>query len=161
MVGLRALLRYGAEEWRLARLTHKIHGHIGIYTTIGVKMGLYARELLGNDLSVVSFAGKTPPVSCLNDGLQIGAKATLGHGLIEIADLDIPRPEACFRSGDRSITLRLKEPFLKQIEEDIRLGVQKYGHEPAYWKYIQSLALKYWREWDRKTIFTDENKPSC
>ncbi len=153
MVGLRALLRYGATEWRLVRLTHKIHGHIGIYTTIGVKMGLYAREQLGEHLSVVSYAGNTPPVSCFNDGLQIGARATLGHGLIEVADPPEPRAEACFRSGDKSLTIRLKEPYQSQIDKDIRFGFEKYGHKPAYWKYIQTLAMKYWRGWDRKEIF--------
>lgn len=153
MVGLKALLRFGATEWRLVRLTHKIHGHIGIYTTIGVKMGLYAREQLGDHVSVVSFAGNTPPVSCFNDGLQIGAGATLGHGLIEVAPVEKPRAEACFRSGDKSVTLRLKEPCQRQIDEDIRLGVEKYGHRPEYWKYIQTLAIKYWRGWNRKEIF--------
>lgn len=153
MVGLRALLRYGATEWRLVRLTHKIHGHIGIYTTIGVKMGLYAREQLGEHLSVVSYAGNTPPVSCFNDGLQIGARATLGHGLIEVADTQEPRAEACFRSGDKSLTIRLKEPYQSQIDKDIRFGFEKYGHQPAYWKYIQTLAIKYWRGWNRKEIF--------
>ena len=102
MVGLRALLRFGAQEWRLVRLVHRVHGHIGIYTTIGVKMGLHARELLGAPLSVLSFAGNVPPVSCMNDGLQIGAGATLGHGQITVSDDPDARAEAEFRCGEIS-----------------------------------------------------------
>ena len=153
MVGLRALLRFGAQEWRLVRLVHRVHGHIGIYTTIGVKMGLHARELLGAPLSVLSFAGNVPPVSCMNDGLQIGAGATLGHGQITVSDDPDARAEAEFRCGEKVLRLRLKPEYEERIREDIRIGVEKFGHSPAYWQYVQSLALRYWREWDRKQIF--------
>ena len=39
--------RYGNDEWRAAVLTNELHGHLGIYATIGVKMGIFAREKLG------------------------------------------------------------------------------------------------------------------
>ena len=37
--------RYGEEEWRAVTLTNEIHGHLGIYSTLGAKMGIRAREL--------------------------------------------------------------------------------------------------------------------
>ena len=153
MVGFRALFRFGAREWRLVRLTHQIHGHIGIYTTIGVKMGLYARESLGSPLSVVSFAGNTPPVSCMNDGLQIGADATLGHGKISVSTDPHARAEAEFRSSEKVLRLKLKPEYEERVLQDIRHGVEQFGSSPAYWRYVQSLALRYWREWDRNQIF--------
>ena len=87
----RTIARWGKEEWRAVILTNEIHGHIGIYSTIGAKMGIYALELLSRlcnkaeELKVLSFAGSRPPVSCFNDGLQISTGATLGHGSIKIA----------------------------------------------------------------------------
>ena len=87
----RTIARWGKEEWRAVILTNEIHGHIGIYSTIGAKMGIYALELLSRlcnkaeELKVLSFAGSRPPISCFNDGLQISTGATLGHGAIEIA----------------------------------------------------------------------------
>ena len=87
----RTIARWGKEEWRAVILTNEIHGHIGIYSTIGAKMGIYALELLSRlcnkaeELKVLSFAGSCPPVSCFNDGLQISTGATLGHGSIKIA----------------------------------------------------------------------------
>lgn len=87
----RTIARWGKEEWRAVILTNEIHGHIGIYSTIGAKMGIYALELLSRlcnkaeGLKVLSFAGSRPPVSCFNDGLQISTGATLGHGSIKIA----------------------------------------------------------------------------
>ena len=87
----RTIARWGKEEWRAVILTNEIHGHIGIYSTIGAKMGIYALELLSRlcnkaeELKVLSFAGSRPPVSCFHDGLQISTGATLGHGSIKIA----------------------------------------------------------------------------
>ena len=152
---LAAFLRFGTEEFNCVRLTHKIHGHLGIYSTLGAKMGIYARERLGTPLSVVSYAGKTPPVSCLNDGLQLGARATLGHGNIEVAPNDKPEVKARFQGPEKSLTLQLKADYAAQVEADIRQGVALYGHTPAYWQYVRSLALKYWSRWDRNEIFEE------
>lgn len=87
----RTIARWGKEEWRAVILTNEIHGHIGIYSTIGAKMGIYALEFISRccnkmeNLKVLSFAGSRPPISCFNDGLQISTGATLGHGSIKIA----------------------------------------------------------------------------
>ena len=153
-----AIRRFGPEEWKPVLLTNETHGHLGIYSTLGAKMGLRARELFGNPghdhpLSVVSHAGLRPPVSCLNDGLQISTGATLGHGLIRIAEVDIPCPEATFTCEGKTLTLSLKEQYRTQIETDIRTGVERYGHSPEYWAYVRSLALRYWSSWDRNEIF--------
>jgi pyrimidine-specific ribonucleoside hydrolase len=32
--------RHGQQEWRLIVQTNELHGHLGIYSTIGAKMGL-------------------------------------------------------------------------------------------------------------------------
>ena len=152
------LKRFGPEEWKRVLLTNEIHGHLGIYSTLGAKMGLRAIELLGPSehgapLSVVSFAGLRPPVSCLNDGLQISTGATLGHGLIGVADTQDPKPEATFTRNGKSLTLSLKAAYRARIEVDIREGVARYGHAPEYWAYVRALALRYWSEWDRSVIF--------
>jgi pyrimidine-specific ribonucleoside hydrolase len=91
--------KYGVEEWRLIVLTSELHGHLGIYAIIGAKMGLYAREILDarhDELVINSLAGSRPPVSCMNDGLQVSTGATLGHGLISVKQADKPMPSAEF-----------------------------------------------------------------
>ena len=77
------------KEWKIVVLTNEFHEHMGIYSILGAKMGLRAREYfhLGIDeLEILSFAGSTPPVSCLNDGLQVSTGATLGHGTITLGE---------------------------------------------------------------------------
>ena len=151
--------RYGIREWKLVVMTGEIHGHLGIYSTIGAKMGLYAKEWfekegISGHISILSFAGCVPPVSCLNDGLQISTGATLGHGLISISDESEKRVEAVFTSGGKALHIRLKPQYEAQIREDIAHGIDLYGTTPPYWQYVRKLALKYWLEWDRQAIFS-------
>ena len=149
--------RHGEREWRSAILTHEIHGHLGIYSTLGVKMGVRAREWfeaqgLKGDISILSFAGLTPPVSCLNDGLQISTGSTLGHGLISVSPDPVKRAEARFTCEGQTLTIKLKEAYETRIRDDIEKGVSLYGHAPAYWQYIRTLALQYWNNWSREAI---------
>ena len=173
----RTIARWGKEEWRAVILTNEIHGHIGIYSTIGAKMGIYALELLSRlcnkaeELKVLSFAGSRPPVSCFNDGLQISTGATLGHGAIEIAkscslskEGADARVEAIFRfkaicgteAKEMQLRVWLKEELMQQIAGDIANAVKQYGHTPDYWLQVRRLALDYWQQWNRAEIFETE-----
>ena len=150
--------RFGEEEFGLVTLTNEIHGHLGIYSTLGAKMGLRAKEEFdargcGGHISVRSYAGLEPPVSCFNDGLQVSTGASLGHGLISVAGEGDVRPEADFRCSSEAFRMRLLPGFESRIREDIKKGVALYGHSEKYWLYVRSLALGYWSGWDRREIF--------
>jgi len=153
--------RHGEEEWRAVLLTNEIHGHLGIYSTIGAKMGVRARELFREkgveaELSILSYAGHVPPVSCLNDGLQVSTGASMGHGLFAVSDLSPVAVKAGFTCAGTTLTLRLKPAFESAVRADIKKGVELYGHAPAYWDYVRTLALRYWLDWDRTCIFSAE-----
>ncbi|MDP4187259.1 MAG: nucleoside hydrolase [Bacteroidota bacterium] len=151
---------FGKEEWRVCVLTNEIHGHLGVYSIVGAKMGLKARELLNTDvdrLEVLSFAGHKPPMGCMNDGLQVSTGATLGLGMIHISDDSIIRPEAIFTYKGKKIRLRLKDEYNKQVDADINKGILEYGNlTDGYWKLIRILSLKYWAEWNRNDMFIVE-----
>lgn len=156
-IAAEAIERHGPSEWRAAVLTNELHGHLGIYATVGVKMGIRAREYYNigvDDIFVTTYAGHRPPVSCMNDGLQVGTGASVGHGLIAVAAEGPVRPEARFTFKGKTIRLRLKPEYARRIREDVRRGVERYGDltEP-YWQYIRALALRYWLEFDRNEIF--------
>ena len=158
MVG-NCIQRHGEEEWRAVVLTNEIHGHLGIYSTLGAKMGLLARELFRErgveEISVLSFAGSVPPVSCLNDGLQVSTGASMGHGLFALSSAEREASvKARFEGGDRVLELRLKPENETIIRADIRKGRELYGDSAQYWSYVRELALRYWLEWDRARIFS-------
>jgi pyrimidine-specific ribonucleoside hydrolase len=152
--------RYGLEEWKANVMTDEFHGHLGVFSIVGAKMGIKARELFGvgpDMLSVVSDAGSKPPYSCLNDGIQVSTGATLGMGLIRLSEDTIFRPSAVFTCNNKSIRLTLKKEYLDRVNADIQEGIVKYGlMDDGYWKLIRRNAIRYWLEWDRNVIFDVE-----
>ncbi len=154
--------RHGREEWRLCVLTTELHQHLGIYSIVGAKMGLRAREVLGarmDELEIVSCAGNTPPISCLNDGLQVSTGATLGHGKFSTSQGAEPQPEAEFRHPRGVLRMRLKPEYWEHIRSDIAQEVQRHGENTtAYFDSIRRLGIQYWLEWSREDMFYIERQ---
>jgi pyrimidine-specific ribonucleoside hydrolase len=153
----RIIQKYGKEEWRIGVLTNELHGHLGIYSIIGAKMGMRARQYFNigvDDISIVSYAGSTPPLSCMNDGLQVSTGGTVGHGLFSVSSEPPYRPEAAITFKGRTIHIRLKDQYWDSVKADIQKGVELHGSGTENnWKYVRRLAIKYWLEWDRREIF--------
>ncbi|MEW6363483.1 MAG: formylmethanofuran dehydrogenase subunit E family protein [Acidobacteriota bacterium] len=153
------IARHGEEEWAAAVICNELHRHLGIYSLIGVKMGTRARELLGaslDDIRVESSAGQQPPVSCLNDGLQVSTGASLGRGTISILPNSAPTPEALFISGGRCLRLRTKSSVIAKIDAEVQALMRQHGdNTPAYMGTIRELALRCWVELDRAQIFDE------
>ena len=103
--------KYGIEEWKACLLTNEFHRHLGIYSLIGAKMGIRAREILEapfDTLEVISNAGNKPPLSCMNDGLQVSTGASLGRGTIRVPDGN-SLPGAIFVHNGIKLRLNLKK----------------------------------------------------
>jgi len=155
---------YGTEEWKSCVITNELHGHLGVYSIVGAKMGIRAREILHapiDRLEVISFAGGRPPMGCLNDGLQASTGSTLGYGTFQIATEKDLRPEANFvfshNQSKKIIKLKLKPMYSEQVEKDIKNGILMYGNlTSGYWKLVRQLAIKYWKEWDRRVMFDEQ-----
>ena len=155
-----AIARYGYDEWKANVMTDEFHGHLGVFSIVGAKMGIRARELFGvgpDELKVVTYAGNRPPYSCLNDGIQVSTGATLGMGTIRLASDSITWPSAVFTHKGRSVRISLKKEYLDRVDADINEGIVKFGlMDDGYWKLVRRNALKYWLEWDRDVIFEVE-----
>jgi pyrimidine-specific ribonucleoside hydrolase len=152
------IVKHGLEEWKACLLTNELHRHLGTYSLIGAKMGIRAREILEapfDTLEVVSSAGSSPPLSCMNDGLQVSTGASLGRGTIKIAD-GSPKPEAVFVRGNQKVTLKIKKEVLDKIKADIQKALKTYGGlNQEYFAHIRQLSVDYWRDLDRKEIFDE------
>ena len=151
------ILNHGLEEWQTTVLTNELHRHLGIYSILGAKMGIRARELLSaslDELSVESHAGLKPPVSCFNDGLQTATGASLGRGTISVPPTAAPVAEAVFVKGSQRLRLRLKAEIRDRIRADIQRAIHSYGNlSPEYFKEVRRLSLQYWVEMNRGEIF--------
>lgn len=150
--------KYGLEEWKACLLTNEFHRHLGIYSLIGAKMGIRAREILEapfDTVRVVSFAGSGPPLSCMNDGLQVSTGASLGRGSIQISDQE-PQPAATFLYKNKKLTLRLKRAWVDKVRGDIKKTLKEFGGlNPEYFSHIRKLSIHYWLALDRQDIFNE------
>ncbi len=153
--------KYGLEEWKACLLTNEFHRHLGVYSLIGAKMGVRAREILEapfDELKVVSFAGNAPPLSCMNDGLQVATGASLGRGNIEISEGE-PEPAAAFFYKEKKLTLKLKPAWMQNIRAEIKKALKRYeGLSTEYFAHIRELAIQYWLALDRRDIFNEVMK---
>ncbi len=152
--------KFGPVEWKAICMTNEIHGHTGIYSIIGAKMGIRAIEYFNvgvNNLNVITFAGNTPPLSCFNDGLQISSGATIGQGLITVSDSTSSTPLVIFEFNKQKVRISLKQEFAEKMRNEIAYGVSNYGLlSDTYWLYIERLAIDYWEAFDRHEIFLIE-----
>jgi formylmethanofuran dehydrogenase subunit E/inosine-uridine nucleoside N-ribohydrolase len=153
-----ALEKYGKEEWIAGVMANEMHRHLGIYAIIGVKMGVRAKEYFGagvDEMSVVSYAGLTPPFSCMNDGLQISTGATLGHGLIRVASDTLRLPVADFTYMNRTIRVSLIPEIRTRVEAEVRELSKIHGLDSdIYWELVRKKAITYWSNFDRQQVFT-------
>jgi pyrimidine-specific ribonucleoside hydrolase len=151
--------KYGKDEWTSGVIANELHRHLGTYAIIGVKMGIRAREYFNtgvDEFSAVSFAGSMPPLSCMNDGIQVSTGATPGHGLLTVRN-DEPRPSVEFTYMNRTIRLTLKPEIAEKINSELKEINFVYGLDSnIYWELVRKNTIKYWLNLDRHEMFVIE-----
>jgi pyrimidine-specific ribonucleoside hydrolase len=152
--------KYGMDEWTSGVIANELHRHLGVFAIVGVKMGIRAKEYFctGVDESrVTSFAGSVPPLSCMNDGLQVSTGATPGHGLLTVSSDTATRPVAEFTYLNHKIRLTLKPEVAEKISSELKEINFVYGIDSnIYWELVRKNTIKYWKDLDRHDIFNIE-----
>jgi pyrimidine-specific ribonucleoside hydrolase len=152
--------KYGLSEWTSGVIANELHRHLGIYTVIGVKMGIRAREYFDtgvDEFQAVSYAGSISPLSCMNDGIQVSTGATPGHGLLTVRNDTVLRPSVDFTYLNHKIRLTLKPEITMKISSTLKEYNFVYGLDSnIYWELVRKEALRYWKELDRHDIFVIE-----
>ncbi|MCS7138573.1 MAG: FmdE family protein [Crenarchaeota archaeon] len=107
-----------------------LHGHLGPFLVLGLRMGLKAMRIIGNPTSCEVFTVMKKPYICAVDGLKaiIGDNITLyeGEGLL-----------VRFYNGKDSIVISVKKNILEKYaktslekcEEDARLIMRSSDEE--------------------------------
>jgi len=152
--------RYGIDEWTSGVIANELHRHLGVFAIIGVKMGIRAREYFNtgvDEFSSLSFAGSIPPLSCMNDGIQVSTGATPGHGLLTVRN-DAPTiPAVEFSYLGTKIKLTLKPEIAEKISSELKEINFIHGLDSdIYWEFVRKNSIKYWRDLDRHEIFIIE-----
>ncbi len=151
--------KHGHEEWVSGVLANEIHRHLGIYSIVGVKMGIRALEYFGagiDEIEIISSAGKVPPLSCMNDGLQVSTGATTGHGLLTV-DTALKEASAIFKHMGKDIRISLKKDIYLNISNELKeLNTVNGLDSDIYWELVRQRAILQWKNLDRYEIFNIE-----
>jgi pyrimidine-specific ribonucleoside hydrolase len=152
--------KYGIDEFSSCVISNELHRHLGVFTVVGVKMGIRAREYFAtgvDEFTVRSLAGSTPPISCFNDGIQVSTGATPGHGLLTIVNDQPALPSAEFTYLNRTVRLTLKPEQSEKIISELKEFNFVYGLDSnTYWELVRKNSIKYWLSMDRHEIFDIE-----
>jgi pyrimidine-specific ribonucleoside hydrolase len=148
---------YGTEEFKSIIIANELHNDIQIFSIIGAKMGIRAREILAGEydkINVISNAPDEPPYSYLNDGLQISTGATIGNKNFELDDENKIRAE--FYYGNKMVRLELKKDIYRQIIEQIEEAEIEVVGTDSYKELMRRNIINNWINYDRKVIFEEE-----
>ena len=152
--------KYGTDEWISGVIANELHRHLGVFAIIGVKMGIRAREYFNtgvDEFSAVSFAGSVPPLSCMNDGIQVSTGATPGHGLLTVKNEEPASPSVLFTYMNRKIRITLKPEITEKISSELKEINFVFGLDSnIYWELVRKNSIKYWTNLSRHEIFNIE-----
>lgn len=152
--------KYGEDEWTSGVIANELHRHLGVFAILGVKMGIRAREYFCtgvDEMSVTTHAGAIPPLSCMNDGIQVSTGATPGHGLLTVSTEKPFFAAADFTHKDITIRITLKKELADRVSGELREINFIHGLDSdIYWELVRQNSIKYWLQFDRHEIFDIE-----
>lgn len=156
-VAAELIANHGYTEFKITSLASEIHSHMGIYSILGAKTGLRIMEYLHaglDEIEIISYAGFDPPVSCFNDGLQVGTGSTIGYGTISVDTTQSIKPAVLVKYNGREILFSLKPEIIAKIRKDVGGLIKTYGLESElYWKKLREISIsEYWLKMSRYEI---------
>ena len=105
------------------------HGHLGPHLVLGLKMGLLAKNLLQGDpfnMRAEIHTQKTPPQSCILDGVQFSSGCTLGKGNIKVKeDSEI---YGIFFKDSQKIMIKAHPQIIKNIKKVPRENLEEHAY---------------------------------
>ncbi len=107
----------------------KLHGHLGPFLVIGVRMGETAKRYLdldGESSRRLQASIKTPlftPYSCVIDGIQAATSCTVGNQKLKIEN-STKEITACFKlqSSDRTMKISVNPRVAETLIEEMSKG---------------------------------------
>lgn len=97
----------------------RFHGHLGIYVTLGLRMGAIGKRTLGTykGLRATVRTVPKPPMMCVVDGVQFASACTMGKGNIAVEPA--MEPEVTFEKEGRRLTISLKPGLRERIDGEM------------------------------------------
>lgn len=97
----------------------RFHGHLGVYVTVGLRMGAIGRRTFGHHkgLRAVVRSRPEPPMLCVVDGVQFSSGCTMGKGNISVEPS--PEPAVTFEKEGRRLRVSLRPGWRERIDREM------------------------------------------
>src|SRR5712691_5243494 len=97
----------------------RFHGHLGVYVTLGLRMGAIGKRRFGHykGLRATVRSQPEPPMRCVLDGVQFSSGCTMGKGNIALEPGS--EPEVAFEKDGRSLHIGLRPGWRERIDREV------------------------------------------
>jgi formylmethanofuran dehydrogenase subunit E len=107
----------------------KLHGHLGPFLVIGVRMGIIANRILNpahNGSNALQATVRLPlrtPFSCVLDGIQFTTKCTVGNQRLRMEDSqEEMAAEFKVKGSSKTLTISINRRIIGEIERGFSRG---------------------------------------
>lgn len=117
---------YGALPWTVPmdlppelEALRTFHGHLGVYVTLGLRMGKIGKRRLGHHKGLTALVRSRlePPMLCVVDGVQFSSGCTMGKGNIRVEAGE--NPEVLFTKEGRTLRVALRPGWRERIGREM------------------------------------------
>lgn len=97
----------------------RFHGHLGVYVTLGLRMGAIGKRRFGHykGLKASVRSQPDPPMRCVLDGIQFSSGCTMGKGNIALETGS--EPEVTFEKEGRRLRIALRPGWRERIDREM------------------------------------------
>ena len=97
----------------------RFHGHLGVYVTLGLRMGEIGKRRFGHykGLRALVESRLEPPMRCVLDGIQFSSGCTMGKGNIGLESAT--DPAVTFEKEGRRLRVALKPGWRERIDREM------------------------------------------
>jgi formylmethanofuran dehydrogenase subunit E len=106
----------------------KLHGHLGPFLVIGVRMGMIAKKILSVSDDQCGFLKANvkvplfPPFSCLLDGIQASTSCTVGNQRLTIENSEEICVNFAKQNAGRTVKITLKPEVAEELKKKLAKG---------------------------------------
>ena len=97
----------------------RFHGHLGVYVTLGLRMGAIGKRRFGHYKGLTATVRSQPelPMRCVLDGIQFSSGCTMGKGNISLEPA--AEPEVTFEKEGKRLRVALKPGWRERIDREM------------------------------------------
>jgi formylmethanofuran dehydrogenase subunit E len=118
----------------------KLHGHLGPFLVVGVRMSIIAKKILNVSDDQCGFLKASvrvplfPPFSCLLDGIQASTSCTVGNQRLTIENSEGICVNFAKQNAGRTVKITLKPEVAEELKKKLAKGslTEKFALELAH-----------------------------